>query len=227
MRNVSLLTLACVVCLAVPAVSAQTPLSQYRGVTLGDSLEVALERLQLTSASVKIVHARPALIQEVTWRPRALVSGTDEARDSVSEMVLIFHAGRLARVTANYDRERTQGLTNSDLMEAMTALYGASMLISTPRVAANVSPADRLTIGRWEDEDTLLILWREQYPSRVGLAITSNASNAALLQAIADGLQLQADEAPARDLARRSAEAAAIEARAEKIRLDNKAKFKP
>lgn len=61
----------------------------------------------------------------------------------------------------------------------------------------------------------------------MGLIVTSIAGDAALQEAIADGVRLHAADAPVRDLARRTAEAAAIQARDEKTRRDNKAKFKP
>jgi hypothetical protein len=227
MRYVALLTLIGVVSLTVPTISAEPVLAEYRGVTLGESLEVVADRLQLVAADVRLVHERPALIQELTWRPRLTMSGTNAQTDSVSEMVLTFHAGQLARIAVNYDRERTKGLTNADLQEAMTILYGASMLIATPTQPASGPQADRQTIGRWEDAETLLILWREQFPNRVGLVITSIGSDAAFQQAITDGVRLHAAEGPARELARRAAEAAATEARDEKIRRDNKTKFKP
>lgn len=62
MLYVSLLTLTCAMSLVLPATSAESVLSRYRGVTLGDSVQL---------------------------------------------------------VTVTYDRERTQGLTNADLHEAM------------------------------------------------------------------------------------------------------------
>jgi hypothetical protein len=45
--------------------------------------------------------------------------------------------------------------------------------------------------------------------------------------AIADGVRLEASEAPGRDRARRDAEAAAARTRAENVRRENKATFKP
>lgn len=226
MRHVALLTLIAV-SLAVSPIAAEPGLSHYRGVTLGDSLPVVIERLQVAASDVRLVHERPAVIQELTWRPRLAMSGVNTQTDSVSDMVLTFHSGQLARIAVNYDRERTKGLTDADLREAMVSVYGASMLIATPTQPATGPAPDRQMVGRWEDAETLLILWREQFPNRVGLIITSIATDAALLQAITDGVRLHASEAPARDLARRAAEAAATEARDEKIRRDNKTKFKP
>ncbi len=227
MLRVSLLTLICVMSFVVPSTSAEPVLSQYRGLTLGDSVQVVVDRLHLAAADIKIVHERPTVVQEVTWRPHRFVSGTTVEPDPLEEMILTFHASRLARITVTYHRERTQGMTNADLHEVLGSVYGPSMLIAVPTQRTVTPPADRQTFGRWEDAETELLLWREHYPSRVGLTITSIAGVRGLQDAIADGERLTAAEAPARDLARRTAEAAAIAARDARIRLENKARFKP
>ena len=224
MLRVCLLAVASVMSVGVPATSGEPVLSHYRGVTLGDSVQAVVDHLRLVAADVKVVHERPTLVQEVTWGPSRV---TSIEPDPLAEMILTFSAGRLARIAVSYDRERTQGMTNEDLQEAMGSVYGVSMLIATPLQTTSTPSAERQTIGRWEDAETLLLLWREQYPNRVGLTITSLAGDQALQQAIAEGARVDAAEAPARDLPRRIDEAAAIQARAEKIRQDNKAKFKP
>jgi hypothetical protein len=208
-------------------VAAEPALSQYRGVTLGDSVEMVVNRLQALGSSVKIVHERPALIQELTWRPRALVSGVTVTADSVGEIVLTFMDGALAQIGVHYDRERTQGMTDADLNEAVGRVYGSSLLPSTPTALPSATPAQRKVIGTWQDAETLLVLWREPYPSRVGLVITSIANLHTLPQALAEGVRLQTAAAPGLELARRAAAAAALQARDEKIRADNITKFKP
>jgi hypothetical protein len=227
MQYLSLLTVTCVIALSVPLISAEPVLAQYRGVTLGDSLQAVVDRLQVAASDVKVVHDSPALIQQVTWRPRPFLTGSTGESESVAEMVLTFHTGRLAQITVIYDRARTQGLTNADVHEAMGSAYGPSMLVATPTTPTTGAVSAQVPIGRWEDAETLLILWREQFPNRIGLTITSIATDAALQQAIADGVRLDVAGGPARDLARRAADAAVIQARDAKIRLDNKSKFKP
>lgn len=227
MLLVSLLTLTCAVSLVLPAAPAESVLSRYRGVTLGDSVQVVIDRLQMTADNVKVVQERPTVVQELIWRPHRFISGATVEPDVLSEAVLTFHGGRLARLVVIYDRDRTQGLTDADLHDAMGSVYGASQLIGTPTQTANSPSPERRTIGRWEDAETLLLLWRQQYPARVGLTITSIASDRALQEALADGARLDVAEAPMRDLARRTTEAAALAAREEKIRRDNKAAFKP
>jgi hypothetical protein len=224
MLGVLLLTVVCATTLVIPATSAEPVLSRYRDVTLGDTVQVVVERLQMTLSDVKVVSERPTLVQQLTWRTRRFVSRDP---DPVADMVLTFHLGRLARIAVTYDRERTAGLTNADLHEAMSSVYGTSLLSSTPIQSTVTPPADPEVIGRWEDAGTLVLLWREHYPTRVGLTIASMGADREAQVAIADGLRMDASEAPARDVARRAAEVAAVRARDEKIRLDNKAVFKP
>ena len=226
MPSVSLLTLTCALALVLPTTSAASGLSNYRGLTLGDSVQVVVDRLQLVAADVKVVHERPT-VQEVTWRPQRFVSRTSVEPDPLSEMVLTFYEGRLTRIAVTYDRERTQGLTNADLHEAIGSVYGVSLLVSAPTLRTNSPPTERQMIASWEDAETFLLLWRENYPTRVGLTITSIASDLALQEVIVAGRQLHATEGAARDVARRSTEAAAVQARDDKTRRDNKAGFKP
>lgn len=227
MLRICLLTLACALSFVLPAASNESVLSHYRGITLGDSVQVVVDRLGLAASDVRVVHDRPTVVQEATWRPRRFVSGSSIEPDALAEMVLTFQAGQLARIAVAYDRERTQGMTDADLHEAMGNVYGASMLVVRPTHLTITASSDRQTIGRWEDAETLLLLWREHYPNRVGLTLTSIAGDAALQKAISDGVQLYDAEAPARNLARRTAELAASQAQVERIRQDNKVKFKP
>ncbi len=118
-------------------------------------------------------------------------------------------------------------MTDADLIDALTAVYGPALLASTPMSTGVALPTDEPSIGRWGDDDTLVRLWRETYPDRLRLTITAVASDQAMQEATAAGVKLDSLDAPARDLARRTAEAAALRTRDENIRRGNKATFKP
>ena len=228
MTRVLLLTVVCAASLVRPVASAESPLSRYRDVSLGDPVQVVVDRLHVPMSDVKVVHDRPTVVQQLTWRPHRSVSGATVEPDPLAEMVLTFHLGRLARIAVSYDRARTAGLTDADLNEALTSTYGTSMLLSrrtTP--ALLIESSEPAPIGSWSDADTLVVLWRQSYPDRVRLTLTSVVDDLAMQAAIADGMRLETSEAPGRDLARRNAEAAAVLARAEAARRDNKATFKP
>ena len=190
-------------------------------------MQAVTDRLKLARQDVTVIHARPALVEELTWRPNRYLSGPAAAPDAVAEIVMTFHLDRLARMVVVYERPGTQGLTDADLLEALTEVYGLASLASTPTQPTRNPASERRTIGRWEDADTVVLLWREVYPNQVGLTITSISADRALQQAITEGERLYLSEAPQRSLDRQAAEAKAILARDEKLRLENKKKFKP
>jgi hypothetical protein len=211
-------------------VLASTPLfgggqwSRYRGVTLGDSVAAAVERLEILEPTIKVVYERPSLVQELTWRPHRFISGVVVNADPLADLVLTFMDGRLVRMTATYDRDRTEGLSDTDFVELLGTTYGLARLESRPTGVVRAEP--RRTIASWGDDDALVRLWSEEHPRRVGLTITSQG-DIALQAALADGRIAEREAAPQREVARQAAAAALLKEREEKTRLANKANFKP
>jgi hypothetical protein len=179
----------------------------------------------MTPSDVAILHARPAMIQQLTWRPNQFFTGRTGAPEALAEMVLTFHLGQLARVVATYDRDRTEGLTNADLRDSFTTIYGASMLVPTPGGVR--SSGDPEIIGQWGDGETLVVLLREAFPRRITVTVSSVAADRLLQDALASGARLDATEAPTRDMVRRLSEELTQRRRDEQSRLDNKSAFKP
>lgn len=198
--------------------------SRYRGVTLGDSVATSVARLAIVEPTIKVLYERPSLVQELTWRPQRFISGVVVTSDPLGELVLTFIDGRLVRMTATYDRDRTEGLSDADLIELLGTTYGLARLDSRPTGLVRADP--RRTIGSWGDDEALVRLWSEEHPRRVGLTITSSG-DIALQTALANGRIAEREAAPQRELARQAAAAAALKEREEKTRLANKANFKP
>jgi hypothetical protein len=218
-------TLTCVAVLTAQVAAASPVYTQYRGVSIGDSPGVVVAALKMTPADVVVVTARPTLVEQVTWRPNQFFTGRTGPADDLWEMVLTFHRGRLARIVATYERDRTAGMTDADLHAAFTATYGTAMLVPTPTTA--VVAGEPLTIGRWGDANTVVVLWREDYPRRIHVSISSVAEDRTMQEAIASGKRLDAIEAPAREIVRRATDDFTLRQRTEKTRGDNKATFKP
>src|SRR5207253_8496673 len=65
-----------VLLLLAPLLRAQD-LSKYRHFALGMSLTRVLNRTERQMADVKVLHGRPALIQELTWWPPNLPESAD------------------------------------------------------------------------------------------------------------------------------------------------------
>ena len=157
--------------------------SRYRGVTLGDSVATAVERLAIVEPTIKVLYEGPSLIQELTWRPHRFISGLAMTSDPLGELVLTFIEGRLVRMTATYDRDRMEGLSDADLLELLGTTYGLARIPS--RAPALIRAEPRRTIGNWGDDEALVRLWSEDHPRRVGLTITS-PEDAALQTALAN-----------------------------------------
>jgi hypothetical protein len=229
MSKVALLTVLYFASAHLAAFSPEV-LSRYRNVSLGDTLPVVVERLHIAATDVKVISAEPSLVQEVSWRPHRFISGSPVSADPLGELVLTFHHGRLVRIVANYDRERTAGLTDADFRELFSGVYGLALLPSaTPAAIAETSSAhaERRTLSSWQDAETSVTLWQDQYPSRVGLTITSFSGARELRMSLIEAARLDAQVAPARERATQAAAAAAIKQREAEVRRENKAKFRP
>jgi len=218
-------TIVCAALMAVPVVSASPVYSRYRGVSIGDSVSVVVASLHMAPSDVAIVHARPAMIQQLTWRPNQFFANKAGPPEALAEMVLTFHLGRLARVVATYDRDRTEGLTNADLHDSFATIYGAAMLVPTPSGVRSASEPE--IIGQWGDGETLVVLLRETFPSRITVSVSSVAADRLLQDSLASGVRLDTIEAPTREMVRLLSEELSHRRRGEQSRLDNKSAFKP
>jgi hypothetical protein len=229
MSKLALLTVLYVASAHLAAFSPEV-LARYRDVSLGDALPVVVERLHIAAADVKVISAEPSLVQEVTWRPHRFISGSTVTADPLGELVLTFHHGRLVRIVANYDRERTAGLTEADFRELFSGVYGLALLRSSmPGAVAETSSAstERRTLSSWQDAETTVTLWQDEYPRRVGLTIASVSGDHDLRLSLIEAARLAAETAPARERATQAAAATAIKEREAEIRRENKAKFRP
>src|SRR5713101_1548556 len=111
-----------VLLIAAPLLRAQD-LSKYRHFTLGMSLTRMLERTDQKMADVKVIHGRPALVQELNWWPPN-VPGNSFQSDSVEQILFSFYNGELYKISVTYDQNSTEGLTAEDMVKSISAKYG-------------------------------------------------------------------------------------------------------
>src|ERR1051326_5106201 len=99
-------------------------LSRYREFQLGMNLLAVEGQTQMKTSEVKMVHQRPAIIQDLEWRPRNFSRFAES--DPLKDVLLSFYNSQLFRIVANYDRYRTEGMTDEDMIDAISATYGAA-----------------------------------------------------------------------------------------------------
>jgi hypothetical protein len=205
-------------------VSAQD-LSRYRVYVLESSPESVVAASGARTADARTLHERPAKIQELEWRaPYAASAG--ELADPVSRVVFTFFNDALYQVVVSYDRSRTDGLTNSDLIESLTAVYGEPSPRSA-RMRPPAAPSDAVVLAQWDGKDSSLTLLRAAYAAEFQLILMSKASSARARNAIREAGRLDVIEAPSRELQQRKKESADAAAARDRVRTTNKAAFRP
>ena len=227
MTNPRVLILAFVMVVSANPVAAQGGF-HYREYRLGTSLASVIAISDGREADSKTIHIRPARIQTFEWRaPYMLRTGI--AADPVRDVLFSFYDDQLYRVVVNYDRARTDGLTNEDVIAALSAIYGAPVrpATGTPRESLPASlRSDTIIVAQWEDASSLVLLTRSTLPL-FQLSLMSKATSGLASAAIAEALRLDALEAPQRELDRRHKATADAAGAAANTRETNKGAFRP
>jgi hypothetical protein len=203
-------------------------MSRYRAYVLESSLDSVVAASGARSADAKTLHERPATIQQLEWRASYVDSRNTQA-DPVREITFTFYNDALYQVIVNYDRDRTEGLANGDIVESLSAVYGAPTLASARTRTSAPAEAfpDSVVVARWENADALLTLIRGSYTPEFQLILVSKSLSARARTAVREAVRLDAIEAPRREAAQRKKEAGEASAARDKTRIANKAAFRP
>ncbi len=207
-------------------------LSRYRAYALESSVAAIATaigpRVGSRATEASTLHERPAKIQELQWRAPYVSPGSASA-DPVRDIAFTFVDDALYQVLVTYDRERTTGLTNDDIIQSLSAAYGAPVLKST--IVRTELPSgmldDAVVLAQWSDAATSLTLLRDTYSPDFQLILISKALNARARSAIREAIRLDALEAPQRELEKRKQDVAEASATRDKTRATNKAAFRP
>jgi hypothetical protein len=204
-------------------------LSGYREFQFGMNLLAVAKQADLKPSEARVVHHRPALIQELEWRPQRARGASPEA-DSVKEVLFSFYNGELFRILINYDQLKTEGLTDGDMVEAISAKYGIATRPAGKIIlfsSFHVYNDSENVIARWEDPQYSFNLFRSSYQPTFGLLVFSKRLDGLAVAAIAEAMRLDDQEAPERELERQRKQEEERHAAQEKARPTNKAAFRP
>ena len=212
-----------VLLLTAPLLHGQD-LSKYRNFSFGMSLVELSNQVDLKPLQTKLIHKRPAVIQELTWWPRE-PSGSLLQADSVWQVFFTFYNGELYRILVTYDRHATDGLTADDMVQALSAKYGTAT-----RPDAQISfPTNELyrstekVIARWEDSQYSINLFRSGFLNSFGLVMFSKRLDGQAEAAIAESAKLEGQEDLQKEIERQRKEADNLEV----ARQKNRKAFRP
>ena len=214
----------CVI-LATPMLLA-SDLSTYRGFRFGMSVPQAAEQAGMKTTAGTTAHQQPALIQTLDFQPNLFHSSTTKD-DPVSEIVLTFYNGELARMAVVYDRYKVDGMTEDDMIKALSAAYGTAARpkaeLAYHSYYAEVAPV----LARWEDPEYSYNLIRSDDRSSFAMILYAKGPDALMQTAVVEAIRLEALAAPAREAERAKKQADDNQALQEKSRLSNIAGFRP
>lgn len=202
-------------------------LSTYRGLQFGMDVMAAAKQAGAKPTEARLVHQRPAAIQEIEWQLHSPILADPVQADPVREALLCFLDGQLFRIQVTYDRYKIQGMTADDMVEAISLTYGAA---TKPKaeIAYHSNYAEMAAvIARWQDSEYSYDLVRSGDHSGFALVLYSKRLDALAQAAIAEAIRLEAQEAPQRELEKQKKRDEEERLSLEKARNVNKPNFRP
>src|SRR5437773_3331847 len=206
-------------------------LAQYREFALRSDVTTISKLTGVPTSELKTIHERPAILQDLQWRPsRWNASSSVASTDPVDKIGFSFYDDQLFRIVVDYGHERTAGMTEADMTEAISAIYGAPVrrLPGTIRIASQLEAESGSPVARWGDGEYAVVLFRtSSYGDAFRLIMTVPALDDLARKAELRALRLDDQEAPRREIARQKKEKEDLRIATEKARTTNKASFKP
>ena len=200
--------------------------SSYRGMRFGMSVSSAATEAGTNASDARTVHQRPALIQILDQRYGSLSAALSQA-DPISAAEYWFFNGELFRIVVQYDRFKLEGMTAEDMIQGVSAIYGAatrpSVEIAYHSLYGEVSPV----IARWEDAQYAYNLVQSGDQTSFALILYSKQLDELAQAAIKEAIRLDAQEAPQREVEQQRKRDDEQRLSLEKARSTNRANFRP
>lgn len=213
--------------LSGPTVFAQD-LSSYRDFVLESSVDTVAAASGVRATEAQTLHTRPAKIQELQWRA-PYVNPASAAADPVHDVAFTFFNDALYQVVVTYNRDRTQGLTNDDIIQSLSAWYGAPGLKSaiTRTGLPEGALLENTVLAQWNTAVSSLTLLRDTYSPEFQLVLSSKPLTTRAQSAIREAIRLDALDAPRLEAEQRKKEVDETDAARDKTRSTNKGAFRP
>jgi hypothetical protein len=215
------------------AILATAPLcaadfSNYRGFQFGANLATAVKKAGMKLSDARLVHQRPALIQELEWRPGSPYHADAKRVDPVREGLLRFYNGELFQIITTYDRQKIEGMTEADMVEAISLAYGTAtkpaVEIAYHSNYGEVAPV----IARWENSEYSYDLIRTGDQAGFALILSLKRLDVLAQAVIVEAGRLDAlEEAPQRAIDLQKKQEAANRLVLDKARSVNEPNFRP
>ena len=145
----------------------------YRTYRMGDD-PLSIARLLGVPPPADAVSGVVGPVRELRWRAQRVRPGDTPSGDPVALLVFSFYEDQLFRIVIDYSTERTEGMTEADMVAAVSSIYGPPAKRTDPPNPVGLHPqrpADSV-VAQWIDGElrVALLAVREQSAFRVIVA---------------------------------------------------------
>ena len=169
--------------------------------------------------SVKTLHELPVRLQQLEWFAPYGGGSNGQVADPLRSILFSFVDDHLYQLVITYDRARTEGLTDADLVESLSTTYGTAMLADRSPTPGTTPASTPVVAARWRSADAGVVLYRGLYGSEYQLVVTATSRAAEARVAMVESVRLEAVDAPRRERASRQRQADDEQAAKDKARL--------
>ena len=178
-------------CLATyPSLGAQ-PRTDYRTYRMGDDV-MAIARQIAPPVPAAMARGVRGPVLELRWRVQYVRGGTP-SNDPVALLVFSFYDDRLFQIVIDYSPDRTDGMTEADMVAAVSRVYGAPAKRTDPPSPVGLDPQCRTdsVVAQWTNGElrVALLSIRDQTAFRMiveSIPLEGLASGAGATEASAD-----------------------------------------
>lgn len=195
--------------------------SRYREFHLDPGLAELAQQANMHPSDATVIHERPAMIQELSWRA--------PSGDSLKGIKFGFYQGELFRMIASYNGYNIEGLTVSDMIKAISETYGDAVDYTAEITLPSIYDDDEKVqvLARWKGSDWSFNLVRSKHDASYYLVALSLSLYSGAKAADEEALRLDRLEAPRKEVERLEAREEQRRLRQEKARTDNVPGFRP
>ena len=181
-------------------------------------------------ADATIVHERPALMQELRWVPSSFGPASRSRGAGIELGVFSFYEDQLYRIAIDYDRPATRGMTDRDMVDSISSIYGPPSSSKVGSEGSDTGGAETIAariVARWNGAGYAVALTRWSYGGAWRLVVESAALAALARAADARALALDAQDSPQQEAERAKRDRQNKDDANAAARTANKAVFQP
>ena len=154
----SCIALLCVV-MSVSLLGAQA-ITHYRSFRMGDDVLTISRQIGVSSSAVAQERGRLDTVTELRWRADYARRGVEGRPDPVERMIFSFHDNQLFRIVIDYSPARTQGMTEADMVAAVSRVYGLPAKRADPPDPVGLEPLRPVdsVVAQWSNDESRVAL---------------------------------------------------------------------